>query len=219
MSSRKSGKFAITPCRTSLSLAAVAAIMFASCILQSCKSTALLERRAADADISCSGDSPEAYYWKNERAHDLNEKANEDLGQSFDGELRSLNPDETIEMYSIDTLKCWSRKGSGFSSYLIALSISDISSVDDLSLDVIDRNKEAIYWLDIAARQSVCSGVIGEGREFLGCRTGLPEAKYWLSICHRDGLASCRRDRGEFLKLCREARDQGSTLAALACRS
>ncbi|WP_271164544.1 hypothetical protein ACETKC_14590 [Brevundimonas intermedia] len=219
MSSRKSRKLVIIPCRTSLSLAVIAAIMIASFTLQSCKSTALIENRTFNENIDCTGESPEEYYWENERANDLNEKANEDIGQSFDGELRSLDPNATIDMYSVEALKCWSKKGSGFSSYLIALSISEISSLDDLSLDVIDRNKEAIYWLSIAARQSVCSGVPAEGREFFGCRTGLPEAKYWLSICHRDGLAGCRRDRSEFLQLCREARDQGSTLAALACRS
>lgn len=196
----------------------VTAMSFAIFGLVSCSPSVISSADIMNSSKICGSQSPESYYWVNERREDLITKASEDLGQSFDGELRALSPDKTIKHYSVSSLECWASEGSGFSAYLLALSRAGISSMDDLSISAIENSAGSISWLNIAAKPSNCVDLEESALIFLGCRAGLAEAKYWLSLCYRDGLAGCARNRGKFLQLCREARDQGSTLAAQACR-
>lgn len=167
----------------------------------------------------CGAVSPEESYWSLERTEDIRLKAEEHLGQSFDGELRALSPDRTAAFYSRDQLQCWSQRGSAFAAYLIAVQISGILSIETLTPEAVEEHADALPWIRKAATAHACPSLSRDAAVFFGCGSGLAEAQYWLALCHRDGLGGCSRDQGKYLSLCRSAREQGSTLASMLCRN
>jgi hypothetical protein len=165
---------------------------------------------------------PALYYWTIERPTQQIPREFDDVHDYIYNPLertRVLEPVKTAAAYDEDELALWSERGDPVASYLLgALKLGSLTAQNVNDEELHGRLPAALPYFRRAARPASCPGLHDPAaRRFLGCKQGLAEAQYILSVCEKYRYAGCQGDLTAARRWCEKSRDQGFTPSDRNC--